>query len=98
MVQRPWTRPAGPAPGATRRLCEGNARSLHPGDSNVGDSLAGKDEHKLPVEKKPSGSTDYSWAEFDSEAYFRQYYGEPHADDDDVVRRACAALRGAKPD
>ena len=52
----------------------------------------------MPVEEKPASGADFSWAEFDSEAYFRQYYGEPHADDDDVVRRACAALKGAKPD
>jgi len=52
----------------------------------------------LPIEKESAGGADYSWAEFDSEAYFRQYYGEPHADDDDVVRRACAALRDAQPD
>lgn len=43
------------------------------------------------------GNADYQWGRFDSEAYFQQYYGEPHADDDRVVDFAVAALKGALP-
>lgn len=47
--------------------------------------------------KKPAGNENFSWSHFDSEAYFQQYYGEPHADDEQVVRCACKALMAAKP-
>lgn len=43
------------------------------------------------------GNADYAWSEFDSEAYFRHYYGEPHPDDDLVIRVAVEALRRAAP-
>lgn len=43
------------------------------------------------------GNADYAWAEFDSEAYFQHYYGEPHPDDDLVIRVAVEALKGALP-
>jgi hypothetical protein len=42
-------------------------------------------EHK-PGKPAPSGNADYQWANFDSEAYFQHYYGEPHPDDDCVIR------------
>jgi SAM-dependent methyltransferase len=42
----------------------------------------------------PSGNADYRWSEFDSEAYFQHYYGEPHPDDDLVIRCAVDALKG----
>lgn len=48
-------------------------------------------------DRPPSGNADYQWAEFDSEAYFQHYYGEPHPDDDLVIRRAVAALKQAPP-
>jgi hypothetical protein len=49
-------------------------------------------------EKKGSAGNDgFHWSDFDSEAYFQQYYGEPHPDDDQVVRRACAAMLAALP-
>jgi hypothetical protein len=35
---------------------------------------------------------DFAWARFDPEAYVAHYYGDPHPDDDDVVRRTSAAL------
>ena len=38
--------------------------------------------------RAPSGNADYRWAQFDSEAYFQHYYGEPHGDDDLVIRYA----------
>jgi hypothetical protein len=44
------------------------------------------------------GNADYRWAEFDAEAYFQHYYGEPHPDDDQVVRCAVAAMKLALPD
>jgi hypothetical protein len=52
----------------------------------------------LPTDK-PShhGNADYQWAEFDSEAYFNHYYGEPHPDDDRVIECAVAALKQARP-
>ena len=45
--------------------------------------------NKLP-ETVPSsrGNADYRWAEFDAEAYFNHYYGEPHPDDDRVIEYA----------
>lgn len=46
---------------------------------------------------KASGNADYEWAEFDSEAYFQHYYGEPHPDDDRVVHCAVAAMKRASP-
>ncbi|AHB48981.1 methyltransferase [Hyphomicrobium nitrativorans NL23] len=43
------------------------------------------------------GNADYAWKEFDSEAYFQHYYGEPHPDDDLIVQLAVAALKRARP-
>lgn len=45
----------------------------------------------------PHGNADYPWREFDSEAYFQHYYGEPHPDDDLVIRLAVEALKAAEP-
>jgi hypothetical protein len=45
----------------------------------------------------PSGNADYQWAKFDSEAYFQHYYGEPHPDDDCVIRFAVDAIKRAAP-
>jgi NNMT/PNMT/TEMT family len=39
------------------------------------------------------GNSDYAWAKFDSEAYFQHYYGDPHPDDDRVIRCAVAAMK-----
>lgn len=44
-----------------------------------------------------NGNADYRWDEFDSEAYFQHYYGDPHPDDDLVIRAAVAALKRAEP-
>ena len=43
------------------------------------------------------GNADFQWAKFDSEAYFQHYYGEPHPDDDLVIRVAVEALKRATP-
>ncbi len=43
----------------------------------------------------PSGNADYPWASFDSEAYFQHYYGEPHEDDDRLIRCAVEAIKRA---
>lgn len=43
------------------------------------------------------GNADYAWKDFDSEAYFQHYYGEPHPDDDLVARAAVEALKRAAP-
>jgi SAM-dependent methyltransferase len=55
----------------------------------------------LPAASRARGGLgsngDYAWAEFDSEAYFQHYYGEPHTDDERVIRFAVAALREAQP-
>lgn len=51
----------------------------------------------VPGAKAPSGNADYQWARFDSEAYFQHYYGDPHPDDDLVVRCAVDALKQAEP-
>lgn len=47
--------------------------------------------------RSPSGNADYQWAQFDSEAYFQHYYGEPHPDDDLVIRYAAEAMKRAPP-
>ena len=47
--------------------------------------------------RAPSGNADYQWAQFDSEAYFQHYYGEPHPDDDLVIRYAVEAMKRAPP-
>jgi hypothetical protein len=55
---------------------------------------------KSPPDKpvrQPSRNADYRWAEFDSEAYFQHYYGEPHSDDDRVIRLAVEAVKSAPP-
>ncbi|MGB6910189.1 MAG: hypothetical protein WBE01_10740 [Methyloceanibacter sp.] len=46
---------------------------------------------------RPSGNADYEWAQFDSEAYFQHYYGQPHADDERVIRFAVEAMKRARP-
>ena len=45
----------------------------------------------------PAGNADYRWASFDAEAYFQHYYGEPHPDDDQVIRCAVEAIKRAPP-
>ena len=50
-----------------------------------------------PAAREPSGNADYRWAEFDSEAYFQHYYGEPHPDDDLLIRHAVEAMKLAPP-
>ena len=40
------------------------------------------------------GNADYQWGQFDPEAYFQHYYGEPHPDDERVIRCAVAATWG----
>jgi hypothetical protein len=57
----------------------------------------------VPASRSPendsaqTGNADYQWARFDSEAYFQHYYGEPHPDDDRVIRCAVEAMRQAPP-
>jgi hypothetical protein len=46
---------------------------------------------------EPGGNADFAWAAFDSEAYFQQYYGDPHPDDDLVTTLAARAFRDAEP-
>lgn len=41
-------------------------------------------------------NADYQWSKFDSEAYFQHYYGQPHEDDDLVIRSAAHALMQAR--
>jgi hypothetical protein len=57
----------------------------------------------VPADKLPEtassrrGNADYRWAEFDAEAYFNHYYGEPHPDDDRVIECAVDAIKQARP-
>ena len=57
----------------------------------------------MPAQESPEdelprrGNADYRWAEFDSEAYFNHYYGEPHPDDDRVIECAVKAIKEARP-
>jgi hypothetical protein len=48
-------------------------------------------------DKGPAGNENFSWSHFDSESYFQHYYGDPHPDDDKVIRLAAAAFQAAKP-
>lgn len=43
------------------------------------------------------GNADYQWSQFDPEAYFLHYYGEPHPDDDRVAQAAAEALFACDP-
>jgi hypothetical protein len=52
---------------------------------------------EAPPARAPSGNADYQWSRFDSEAYFQHYYGEPHPDDDRVIRGAVEAIKRAPP-
>lgn len=47
--------------------------------------------------QSPNANADYQWAQFDSEAYFQHYYGDPHGDDDLVIRYAVEAMKRAPP-
>ena len=47
--------------------------------------------------RAPTGNADYPWSSFDAEAYFQHYYGEPHSDDDQVIRCAVEAIKRAPP-
>jgi hypothetical protein len=50
-----------------------------------------------PGRSAPAGNADYQWAKFDSEAYFQHYYGDPHPDDDCVIRFAVEAIKRVAP-
>jgi hypothetical protein len=43
--------------------------------------------------KKQGANSAFDWSKFDSEAYFQHYYGEPHPDDDLVVRLTVEAFK-----
>lgn len=45
----------------------------------------------------PAANQNFSWAHFDSEAYFQHYYGEPHPDDTVLIERTCAAFKALTP-
>jgi hypothetical protein len=47
--------------------------------------------------QSPPSNADYQWGQFDSEAYFQHYYGEPHPDDDRVIKCAVEAMKRAPP-
>lgn len=47
---------------------------------------------------RPNGNSDFPWGQFDPEAYFQQYYGTPHPDDDRVIRVAVEVLKRAAPE
>lgn len=44
------------------------------------------------------GNADFQWSRFDPEAYFQQYYGDPHPDDDRVAGLTVEALKHALPE
>ena len=44
-----------------------------------------------------TGNAAYDWSQFDAEAYFQHYYGEPHPDDERVIRCAVEALKRIEP-
>lgn len=45
-----------------------------------------------PAAGAGSSNADFQWSEFDPQAYFEHYYGEPHADDDFVTLCTAQAL------
>jgi len=45
-----------------------------------------------------SKNQDFSWSNFDPEAYVEHYYSDPHPDDDEVLRQTCAALAASAGD
>ncbi len=45
-----------------------------------------------------SKNQDFSWDNFDPEAYVAHYYADPHPDDDEVLRQTCAALAASAGD
>lgn len=45
----------------------------------------------------PAANKNFSWSQFDSEAYFQHYYGEPHPDDTMLIERTCAAFKALAP-
>lgn len=51
--------------------------------------------NKPDAAKPPAGNAEFDWSKFDSEYYFQHYYGEPHPDDDLVIRVAVDALKQA---
>jgi SAM-dependent methyltransferase len=53
--------------------------------------------HGQPRSAEHASNADYQWDKFDSEAYFQHYYGEPHPDDELVIRSAVEALKQALP-
>ena len=59
--------------------------------------MAAEQPAKNNPEPAPSRNADYQWAQFDSEAYFQHYYGQPHSDDDLVIRCAIEAMKRASP-
>jgi len=59
--------------------------------------VSAKQPPEDPPAHPPSSNADYPWGQFDSEAYFQHYYGEPHPDDDRVIRRAVEAMKRAPP-
>ena len=52
---------------------------------------------KLPTEAETpppaKGNGDYPWSTFDPEAYFQHYYGDPHADDDEIAVRVAEEIK-----
>jgi len=59
--------------------------------------VSAEKSHENDSARAPSGNADYQWAQFDSEAYCQHYYGEPHPDDERVIRRAVEAMKHAPP-
>ncbi len=59
--------------------------------------MSAEKSHENFAVPRPSGNADYEWAQFDSEAYFQHYYGEPHPDDELVIRHAVTAMKRALP-
>jgi NNMT/PNMT/TEMT family len=51
----------------------------------------------LADHSEPDRNDDYDWSQFDSESYFQHYYGDPHPDDDCVVRLTVEAFKRAPP-
>jgi hypothetical protein len=54
-------------------------------------------EPKPPKSETPASNADFSWSQFDAEAYFTHYYRELHPDDEKVIRATVAALMAAQP-
>lgn len=72
---------------------------FHPQPKLTGELAAAHMTGKLPDadEEQPRRNREFVWSQFEPEAYFEHYYGDPHPDDGRVTACAARALMQALP-